>query len=187
MWLVAGLGNPGKQYSLTRHNVGFMVADALAGELAAEFSFRKFAAEFSQTKVGREKIILVKPQTYMNKSGEAVARFVHYFKIPSNRMLVMYDDFHLELGVVRLRLRGSAGGHNGVQSIIETLGTADFPRLRIGVGKPCGDTADFVLAEFAPAEKVILQKSISRSVKIVGAVFRDGLEKTVSYYQAIEA
>lgn len=187
MWLVAGLGNPGKQYSRTRHNVGFMVVDALAKELAAEFSGRKFAAEFSQVKVGREKIIIIKPQTYMNRSGEAVAQLVNYFKVPSHRLLTVYDDFNLELGVVRLRLRGSAGGHNGVQSVIETLGTADFPRLRIGVGKPSGDRADFVLAEFALDEKAILQGSISRAVKIVNAVLRDGLAKTVSYYQAIEA
>lgn len=182
MWLVAGLGNPGKRYSFTRHNVGFMAADALAQELRVTFS-RKFDSEVAQTKAGGEKVVIAKPLSYMNRSGEPLIQLLNFFKIESQKFLVVYDDFNLDLGVLRLRLRGSAGGHNGVQSIIDILGSHDFPRLRIGIGKPQGETADFVLTPFAKAEKPLIQESISRSVNIVSAVLRDGLEKTVSRYK----
>ena len=152
MYLIVGLGNPGKDYDKTRHNVGFDTVDALVKEYRIAQSGEKFKAMYGKGMIGAEKVILMKPLTFMNLSGEAVRAFVDYFKIDvKEELIVVYDDIDLEPGNVRIRAKGSAGGHNGMKNIVKMLGTQEFTRVRIGVGaKPKGwDLADHVLSGFS--------------------------------------
>jgi len=153
MKLIVGLGNPGKDYALTRHNVGFMVVNALINDLGLKVQ-AKFKGEIAQTSLGGEPVILLKPHTYMNASGESVRLVMDYYKIDAKDLLVIYDDLDLPVGKVRLREKGSAGGHNGMKSIIQHLNTSDFPRCRIGIDKhPMIPTVDYVLGKFTKQEE----------------------------------
>ncbi len=136
MKLIVGLGNPGRQYADTKHNIGFMVVDYLAGKLGIKVDKIKFKSIIGEGFVGTEKIVLAKPQTYMNLSGEAVLDMVQWYKPEPQDMLVIFDDMDLPLGKLRLRMKGSAGGHNGMKSIIYLVQSDEFPRLRIGIGRP---------------------------------------------------
>ena len=144
MFLIAGLGNPGKEYENTRHNAGFMVLDALADKLGADISEKKHKALCGKAVIGGQKLILLKPQTYMNSSGESIRAAADYYKVDPEDILVVYDDISLAPGQLRIRAEGSAGGHNGIKSIIAHLGTQEFPRVRVGVGEkpPRMDLAD---------------------------------------------
>ena len=135
MFLIAGLGNPGKEYENTRHNAGFMVLDALADKLGADISEKKHKALCGRAVIGGQKVILLKPQTYMNSSGESIRAAADYYKVDPEDILVVYDDISLAPGQLRIRAKGSAGGHNGIKSIIAHLGTQEFPRVRVGVGE----------------------------------------------------
>lgn len=159
--LLAGLGNPGREYDLTRHNAGFMIADRLARRLGVEFSAeRKFEGHVARA----GDILLLKPQTFMNLSGRSVAAACRYFRIPVDRILVMVDDVSLPLGRLRLRAGGSSGGHNGLRSVAECLGTGQFPRLRFGVGGPGGRSlTGHVLGRFAEAERDDLDKLLEKA------------------------
>ena len=156
MKLIVGLGNPGLRYKKTKHNAGFWVIDGLAKEYDVKFNKRKFNALWGQLNLNNENIILAKPQTYMNLSGNSVRGFADYFNIDPDDILIVFDDIHLALGIIRLRQEGSAGGHNGLKSVISCLGTKQIPRLRMGVQTEhdVGNLADYVLSSFK--DKVLI-------------------------------
>jgi len=165
--LVIGLGNPGQRYANTRHNAGFFVIDELARRIGAPESRKRFKGEVSEARRGTGKFILVQPQTYMNDSGLTVREAVQWYKTPLDQVLVVVDDLDLPFGELRLRPRGSAGGHNGLKSIFGVLGTQDIPRLRIGIGRPKSATISHVLSRFSPEEEAALPAVISRAVDVV--------------------
>lgn len=166
MKLIVGLGNPGKQYEHTRHNAGFMVLDHLANELQVSFQSSKFRGLLGSTRIGSEQVFLLKPQTFMNLSGEAVIQVMNYYQIPVQDLVVIYDDKDTEVGDIRLRPKGSAGGQNGVKSIIQHLGTQEFNRIRVGIGNNGRmNLADFVLSPVSNAQKPQLQAAIEQASK----------------------
>ena len=169
MKLIVGLGNPGKQYELTRHNVGFICLDYAADKYNLVFKLEKsFNAMVATTIINGEKCVFVKPQTYMNLSGDAVGKILNYYKVDINDMLVIYDDMDLPLGALRLREKGSAGGHNGIKSIISCAGTQEFKRIRVGISSHNHiDAKDYVLGRFGKEEQIILE---SLKVEVIKAV-----------------
>lgn len=184
-WLVAGLGNPGQQYENTRHNVGFRTADALAANAGAEIRRIKFHALTVQAVVGGQGVLLLKPTTYMNLSGEAVGEAARFYKLPTDHVLVISDDVDLPLGKLRLRRSGSAGGHNGLKSIIEHLGGDQFPRLKIGVGgkpHPDYDMADWVLGSFQGQDAKVMEEAVQRAAKAVECLLENGFDKAMNLY-----
>ncbi|HEY4538205.1 MAG TPA: aminoacyl-tRNA hydrolase [Erysipelothrix sp.] len=155
MKLIVGLGNPGRKYVKTRHNVGFLVIDEIAKRFNLSVNQSKFKADYTEFNYGGEKIVLVKPQTFMNLSGESVVQFVNFYKIDLEDMLVITDDLNLPIGKIRIRKNGSSGGQNGINNIIQHLGTKDFPRLRVGIGKdPRIETVDYVLGKLSGDEAI---------------------------------
>lgn len=165
MKLIIGLGNPGKEYALTRHNVGFMVVNGLINELGLKVQ-AKFKGEIAQTNLKSESVIFFKPHTYMNASGEAVRLVKDFYQIEPKDIFVIYDDLDLPVGKIRLREKGSAGGHNGMKSVIQHLGTQDFPRLRIGIDKNALiETKDYVLGRFSKQEEDTITQAILKSKK----------------------
>jgi peptidyl-tRNA hydrolase, PTH1 family len=181
--LVAGLGNPGREYERTRHNVGWLVADELARRHGGSFR-SKFSGRLAETRLDDLRLALLKPETYMNESGRSLAAAARFFKVEPPALLVVHDDVDLDAGRLQARLGGGLAGHNGLRSIAQALGTQDFLRLRIGVGRPGrGDrrpVADYVLSPFEPEEDV--DELVSRSADAVEALARDGLERTQSRY-----
>lgn len=154
-FIIAGLGNPGRDYEKTRHNVGFWAVDHIAAELGAKIDRAKFHALATEAEIGGVRALLMKPETFMNNSGVAIAEASAFYKIPPEKILVLHDEISFEPGLLRIRRRGSAGGHNGLKSIIAHLGSEDFPRIKIGVGKkpsPEYDLADWVLGRFSEAD-----------------------------------
>jgi peptidyl-tRNA hydrolase, PTH1 family len=181
--LVAGLGNPGREYERTRHNVGWIVADELARRHGGSFR-SKFSGRLAETRLDDLRLALLKPETYMNESGRSLAAAARFFKVEPQALLVVHDDVDLEAGRLQARLGGGLAGHNGLRSIAQALGTQDFLRLRIGVGRPGrGDrrpVADYVLSPFEPEEDV--DELVSRAADAVETLARDGLERTQSRY-----
>ena len=169
MILIAGLGNPGKEYENTRHNAGFLVLDTLAQKLGADLSERKHRALCGKAVIGGQKVILLKPQTYMNSSGESIRAAADYYKVPPEDILVVYDDISLAPGQLRIRAKGSAGGHNGIKSIIAHLGTQEFPRVKVGIGEkpPRMDLADYVLGHFSSGEKKIMEEAAKEAADAI--------------------
>ncbi len=157
-YLIAGLGNPGKEYAETRHNIGFMAVDEIASRLGIEFSRMQSKAMVTDGRYKGHKVILVKPRTFMNNSGQAVSALVRFYKIPLDNLLVVYDDVDLDFEVLRMRPNGTSSGQKGMQSIIQQLGTEEFPRLRVGIGRPAGKmpTPAYVLQKFGNQEQDIL-------------------------------
>lgn len=185
MYLVAGLGNPGSTYNMTRHNIGFEVIDYMADEYGAKVKKLKFKGLYAEVNIAGEKTILLKPQTYMNLSGESIRDFAAFFKIPTENIIIINDDINLEAGVLRIRRNGSAGGHNGLKSIIYQLNSDQFPRIRIGVGKPRHqeeDLADFVLSRFSKEEIPILEEAIIKTKKAVEEIIKSGIESAMNKY-----
>ena len=182
--LIVGLGNPGLAYRHNRHNIGFMVADVLAQKLEIPLKRVKFKAQIGNGKVEGIPVIIAKPLTYMNNSGEAVAPLVHYFKVPLERLLVIHDDMDLPLGTLRMRPSGGSAGHNGMLSIFDKLGTNAIPRLRVGIGRPPGrmDPADYVLQDFPKNEEGLLNMVIAQACEAVLAFITTGLEKAMNTY-----
>jgi PTH1 family peptidyl-tRNA hydrolase len=183
--LIVGLGNPGPRYRQTRHNVGFMVLDRLAERLRAAAWREKFSGEIAETSLGSEKLLLLKPMTYMNLSGTSVAAAAKNRTDDLGRdLLVVVDDVNLPLGRLRLREGGSAGGHNGLKSLAEHLGTQGFPRLRVGIGaaESGNDLADHVLSKFRPDEMPELERSLDRGIEAVLSFIERGLERTMNDY-----
>lgn len=182
--IIVGLGNPGQEYSQTRHNVGFMAIDALAARLGASAWRGKFDAEIAEVRFGNEMALLVKPQTYMNLSGEAVGQIVRWYKLAVEDIIAIYDDMDIPVGTARLRKRGSSGGHRGVESMLLMLGEEAFARVRIGVGRPLPGwkVVDHVLANFSPEDKVKIDELIESLLPAIECIAKDGIEKAMSRY-----
>lgn len=175
--LIAGLGNPGPEYERTRHNIGFRVADELAARLGgARFKRSKNEALVTETRDGETRIVLAKPQTFMNDSGRAVARLARYYDVPADRIVVVHDELDLPFGVVRVKLGGGTAGHNGLGSVAQTIG-ADFVRVRVGIGRPPGrkDPVDFVLEPFGKREEAEVPAIVDRAADAVLTVVREGV------------
>ena len=183
-YLIVGLGNPGRQYRKNRHNIGFLLVDRLAERLDVSFSRLEAKALVTKADYQGLRLVLAKPQTYMNLSGQAVASLLKFYKIPLENLLVTYDDVDLPFGSLRLRPTGGSAGQKGMASIIERLGTQDFPRLRLGVGRPPGrmDAADYVLQDFSPGEEPVLSESLERGVQSILVFVTLGLEASMNQF-----
>ena len=184
-WLIVGLGNPGKDYAHTRHNAGFRALDVLAGKLGCKVDKGKFQGLYGQVNYSGTKLYLLKPQTYMNLSGRSVLQLSAYFNIPPQRIIVLFDDISLEPGRLRVRADGSAGGHNGIKSIIAELGSQDFPRVKIGVGgkaHPDQDLADHVLSGFTALEEKALASALDRAAEAALCVIDKGVPEAANRY-----
>ena len=193
MMIIVGLGNPGIKYKNTRHNVGFMAVAYLAEANSIRFNKSDFKSQWGKGVIHGKVVILSKPQTFMNLSGKAVKVLADFFRIEPKDILVIYDDIDLELGAIRIRLGGGSGGHRGMQSIIEYLGTNDFPRIRLGIGRPKneaeglrlkaeGDVSDYVLSPFNSEEKGMLKQMLDRAKEAVEVVLKDGIEKAMNRF-----
>lgn len=185
MFLIAGLGNPGRQYEKTRHNMGFDTIDELIDRHRIPQGGIAHKAMYGKGMIAGEKILAVKPLTYMNLSGEAIREYVNYYKMdPETELIVIYDDIDLEPGQIRIRKKGSAGGHNGIKSIIAQIGTQNFYRIKVGVGaKPKGwDLADYVLGRFSPEERELVDKAICDAADAVEMILKDGIEAAMNHY-----
>ncbi len=184
-WMIVGLGNPGKEYEKTRHNVGFRSTDLLAGLLKTKIDRLKFKALTRMVNYNDMKVLLVQPQTYMNLSGAAVSALATYYKVAPERILVIFDDISLPVGRIRIRRDGSAGGHNGIKSMIQSLGTDKFPRVKVGVGAkphPDYDLADWVLSKFSAQEEKDLGPALENAAKAALMVMDQGIDKAASAY-----
>lgn len=183
-FLIVGLGNPGRDYRDNRHNIGFMVLDALAVRLNLSFSRFQFKALVTSGEYGGNKFILAKPQTYMNLSDQAVVSILKFYKLPLSNFIVANDDLDLPLGTIRIRPSGGSAGQKGVNSIIENLGTQDFPRLRLGIGRPPGQmqAADYVLQNFGIGEMTLVNDMIQRAVDAVLLFAESGLNAAMTKY-----
>ena len=184
-WMIVGLGNPGKEYENTRHNVGFRTTDLLAGVLKTKIDRLKFKALTRMVTVQGKKVLLVQPQTFMNLSGAAVGALASYYKVKPERILVIFDDISLPVGRIRIRKDGSAGGHNGIKSIIQSLGSDQFPRVKVGVGAkphPDYDLADWVLSRFSAQEEKALAPALENAANAALLIMEQGVEKASSAY-----
>lgn len=187
MYIIAGLGNPGKQYDMTRHNIGFHTIDYMADKLNIKVKKLKFKALYGECEIAGEKTLLIKPQTYMNLSGESIAGFAQFYKINPSNIIIINDDISLETGRIRVRPRGSAGGHNGLKSIIYMLESDEFPRVKMGVGAPKNenyDLADFVLGHFTKEEIPIMEKAIIKASDAAEEIIRAGVSSAMNKYNS---
>jgi PTH1 family peptidyl-tRNA hydrolase len=186
MYLIAGLGNPTKEYDKTRHNVGFSVIDVLADRYRIDISEKKHKALCGRGVIEGQKVLLLKPQTFMNLSGESIRAAADYYKIEPEEMIVIYDDISLDPGQLRIRLKGSAGGHNGIKNIIANLGTQDFPRIKVGVGAkpPRMDLADYVLSRFGAGEQKLMEEAFGEAAEAAVMMMTDGAERAMNHFNA---
>ena len=184
MHLIVGLGNPTKQYEGTRHNVGFETIDRIAAENQIRVEEKKHKALYGSGYIEGEKVILAKPQTFMNLSGESVRELSDYYKIPAENIIVIYDDISLDVGQIRIRKKGSAGGHNGIKDIIAHLGTQEFKRVRVGVGeKPKDyDLAAYVLGHFTPEDRKKVEEAIAQAADAVELMVQDRTDEAMNLY-----
>ena len=184
-WLIVGLGNPGKEYAHTRHNCGFRALDILAEKLGCRVDKGKFQGLYGQCNWQGRKLLLLKPQTFMNLSGRSVLQLSAYYNVPPQRIIVLFDDISLEPGRLRIRADGSAGGHNGIKSIISELGSQDFPRVKIGVGgkpHPDADLADWVLSGFTAQEEKALSTALERSADAALCIIEKGVPEAANRF-----
>ena len=184
-WLIVGLGNPGKEYERTRHNAGFRAVELLASKLGCKIDKSKFQGLYGQVNYGGKKLMLLKPLTYMNLSGRSVLQLSAYFNIPPQRIIVMFDDISLEPGRLRIRADGSAGGHNGIKSIIQEVGSQAFPRVKIGVGakpNPEYDLADWVLSTFSAKEEKALAVALENAADAALAIIDHGVPEAANRF-----
>ncbi len=185
MYIIIGLGNPTKQYNGTRHNVGFDIIDAIADKYRINVDGKQCKAYIGKGVIEGQKVMLVKPQTYMNLSGETVRGLVDYYKVDeSSEIIIIYDDISLDVGQMRIRAKGSAGGHNGIKSIISHIGTQEFLRIKVGVGeKPKGyDLADYVLGHFNKKEKAIMEDGYNRVIEAIELMLKDDLDMAMNRF-----
>ena len=183
--LVVGLGNPGDQYTFTRHNTGFMALDFIAEKCGVKVERARFKSLCADTRIGEHRVLLMKPQTFMNHSGEAVREAADFYKIPPENILVLFDDVNFDVGVTRIRRSGSDGGHNGIKSIIYHLNSDAFPRVKIGVGKkplPDYDLADYVLGTYSDADKKTLFSTFARVYDCVGLILSGQMDRAMNLY-----
>jgi PTH1 family peptidyl-tRNA hydrolase len=186
-YLIAGLGNPGRQYRYNRHNIGFMALDRLAARLGLTFSRLESKALLAKGTHQGRRVVLAKPQTYMNLSGKAVVSLARFYKVPLVQLLVVYDDVDLPFGTLRLRPAGSSGGQRGMESIIENLGSQEFPRLRLGIGRPPGrmEAGDYVLEDFSRQEMEFLPGILDRAVDAIFTFFDEGLVTAMNRFNGL--
>ena len=186
MYVIAGLGNPGREYEGTRHNVGFMTLDALADKYNIDVREKAFKGLIGKGVIEGNKVILVKPQTYMNLSGECIRQVMDYYKVDPAEFIVIYDDISLVPGGIRIRKKGSAGGHNGIKNIIAHLGTQEFPRVRIGVGeKPARmDLADYVLGHFSTEDRAKVEEAIGHAMDATVLMMQGDVDKAMNDYNS---
>jgi PTH1 family peptidyl-tRNA hydrolase len=201
--IVAGLGNPGPQYALTRHNAGFLVVDALADRHGLRFGPQKFHAETARGRIAGEEVLLAKPLTYMNLCGRSLAPLAGFFKVEPADLVVVHDDLDLPLGRLQVRERGGDGGHNGLRSIAAELGTREFPRVRVGIGRPSrpdpqgapgaptaaprGAVVDYVLSRFGEDEMPEVERTIVRAAEAIETLLRDGIARAMNRYNQLLA
>lgn len=183
MFCLIGLGNPGRQYLQTRHNAGFLVIDRIAEETNLKLDQQGFQSVYGKGLLKGEQVFLVKPQTFMNLSGEAVGPFLKYYRIPLEQVLIIYDDLDLPLGMIRIRLSGSAGGHKGLSSVLAAIGVQAVPRLRVGIGRPAdGRVIDYVLTAFSGAELNEFQASINRAAQAGISFVTEGAQAAMNRF-----
>lgn len=180
MFLVVGLGNPGKEYDGTRHNIGFEAIDYISKKYNIDVNRTKFKGVFGEGFINGNKVVLLKPTTYMNLSGESIREAINFYKLEKEEVIVIYDDISLEVGKLRIREKGSAGGHNGIKSIIANMSTDIFPRIKIGVGQPKGDLVSHVLGKFSKEEVQDLNEVIEASAKAVEIMIKDGTKEAMN-------
>jgi PTH1 family peptidyl-tRNA hydrolase len=182
MWLVVGLGNPGRRYRGTRHNVGWEVVDRLSARWDLPVSREEEEALVGRGEIAGQEVLLAKPLTYMNRSGEAVRGLVRRYGVQPQEVLVIYDDVDLPVGTIRIRPRGSSGGHHGMASVLEALGTSEIPRVRVGIGRPRGEAAEYVLSRFSSEERPLIEEAMERAADAVEAILREGMEAAMNRY-----
>ena len=183
MYIIAGLGNPGKEYSGTRHNVGYDAIDCLVEKYNEKLNKLKFNSVYCEIKINGEKVMLVKPVTFMNRSGIAVSEIINYFKVPVENLIVIYDDIDIPVGTLRIRPHGSAGTHNGMKSIISLLGDDKFPRIRIGIDRnPNMDLADYVLQRFSADERYKIDTIVKSASEAAEEIIRSNLDSAMQKY-----
>ncbi len=186
-YIIAGLGNPGRKYEMTRHNAGFLTMDLLAVQEGFDFKKLKFHSLIADTDIAGKRCLLMKPQTMMNNSGEAISEAAAFYKIPDENIIVIYDDVSLDVGRLRIRRKGSPGGHNGIKSIISCIGGEDFPRIKIGVGKKPSadyDLADWVLSDFPKDKQSDLKKSLENAIDAAKLIINDDIDKAMNLYNS---
>ena len=183
MYVIAGLGNPGKQYENTKHNIGFTAIDYLADKHGIDINKIKFKALYGEGKIAGEKVILLKPQTYMNLSGESIREIMNFYKLPPENLFVIYDDVDLEMGKIRIRKKGSAGSHNGMKSIIYQLANHDFPRFRVGIdSERKGDLARYVLGGFSKDNLELIEKAIVNVAEAIEYALKFDIDSAMNIY-----
>ncbi|HEU4792113.1 MAG TPA: aminoacyl-tRNA hydrolase [Nitrolancea sp.] len=187
-WLIAGLGNPGRKYAATRHNIGYMIVDELARQLQVDERRHRFDGEIFETSESQGRIVLLKPETFMNLSGNAVSAAAGWYRVPLERLLVIHDDLDLPFGQLRIRAKGSSGGHNGLASVIERMGTGDIPRLRIGIGRPeHGNTIPYVLSRFSSEEERALPEVTKLAAEAARSWYQDGINAAMNTFNRANA
>ena len=186
MYLIAGLGNPSRTYEGTRHNIGFTMIDAIGNKFGIDVTTKKHKALVGRGIIDGMRVILAKPQTYMNLSGESIREIADFYKIEPENIIMIYDDISLDVGQLRIRKKGSAGGHNGIKNIIAHLGTQEFPRIKVGIGnKPEGwDLADYVLSKYSKAEQEALEEASEGVIGAVKLMLMDDIEAAMNKYNA---
>lgn len=183
MFVIVGLGNPGNKYEGTRHNVGFHSVDLIGTTHKISINKLKHKALYGEGRIGTEKVLLVKPQTFMNLSGESVIDIVNYYKVPKEKVIVIYDDIDLDVGKLRIRKLGSAGSHNGMKSIIYHMQVEEFPRVRIGIGRPeKQNLADYVLGRVSAEEETLVKEAIEKSAEAATTIITEGIERAMNKY-----
>ncbi|NRT74650.1 aminoacyl-tRNA hydrolase [Clostridium beijerinckii] len=187
MFLIVGLGNPGNEYENTRHNIGFKVIDNIAKEYNIEINRQKFKGMYGEGFINGKKVMLLKPTTYMNLSGESVREVVDFYNLSNDEILVIYDDISLEVGKLRIREKGSAGGHNGIKSIIAHLNSEIFSRIKVGVGQPNGDLVKHVLGKFTKEETAILSESVEASTRAAAEIIKSDVKTAMNQFNGFKA
>lgn len=182
MYIIAGLGNPGSKYENTRHNMGFKAIDAMASEFGIDVNRAKFKGLIGEGRIGSEKVILLKPQTYMNLSGQSVREVMNFYKIPEENLIVIYDDFDLPIGSIRVRKSGGPGTHNGMKSVVQELGSRKFPRVRVGIGSSDGSTIQFVIGKVGKDEQQILNEAAEAAASAAADIIRIGIENAMNIH-----
>ncbi len=184
IWLIVGLGNPGKGYRLTRHNVGFLVVDRIARQQGITLKKRRGGAQVGEGLIGTRRVVVAKPLTYMNKSGESVRRLIEGLKIPRDHLVVIHDDLDLACGRIKIKKKGGDGGHKGMNSIIEQLGSGDFLRVKVGIGKPRSpdEGADYVLSPFSADQISLVEESVDRAAEAIETVVISGRDKAMNLF-----
>lgn len=185
MFLIIGLGNPGKEYEKTRHNLGFDVIDCIGRKYNIQLNRRKFKSIYGEGLIGNEKVILMKPQTYMNLSGESLIEAVNFYKVNNENIIVIYDDISLEVGRIRLRPQGSAGGHNGIKSIIANLNSDKFNRIKVGAGSPDGGLVSHVLGKFSKEQRDKIEKVLVVAADATEGIISKGMSEAMNQFNGI--